>query len=118
MSLPAEPPVRAFLRVPSQDAMLATVRVFVGGFLARYADAERIDDVRVAVGEACARMRGDGTIVSIEVDRARCTLTCEGVAPPGEDDEDVMRAQLLEALADDIEWFRDDAVSFRMSLSV
>ena len=98
--------------------MLATVRVFVGGFLARYADAERIDDVRVAVGEACARMRGDGTIVSIEVDGARCTLTCEGVAPPGEDDEDVMRAQLLEALADDIEWFRDDAVSFRMSLSV
>lgn len=98
--------------------MLATVRVFVGGFLARYADAERIDDVRVAVGEACGRMRGDDTIVSIEVDQARCTLTCEGVAPPGEDDEDAMRAQLLEALADDIEWLRDDAVRFRMSLSV
>ena len=31
---------------PPREAMLATVRVFVGGFLARYADAERIDDIR------------------------------------------------------------------------
>jgi len=28
-----------------------------------------------------------------------------------------MRGGLLEALADDIEWFRDDAVRFRMPLS-
>ena len=97
--------------------MLATLRTFVGRFLDRYSDEDRIDDVRVAVVEACARMAGDGTTVSIEVDDARCVVTCEGVARPGEDEAEVMRAGLLEALADDIEWFRDDAVRFRMPLS-
>jgi len=97
--------------------MLATVRAFVGRFLDRYGDEDRIDDVRVAVGEACARMQGAGTTVSIEVEDARCVVTCEGVVRPGEDEADVMRADLLEALADDIEWFRDDAVRFRMPLS-
>ncbi len=97
--------------------MLATLRTFVGRFLDRYSDEDHIDDVRVAVVEACARMAGTNTTVSIEVDDARCVVTCEGVVPPGDDEGDVMRAGLLEALADGIEWFRDDAVRFRMPLS-
>jgi len=97
--------------------MLATLRLFVGRFLDRYSDEDRIDDVRVAVVEACARMADAGTTVSIEVDDAHCVVTCEGVVRPRDDEGDVMRAGLLEALTDDIEWFRDDAVRFRMPLS-
>lgn len=97
--------------------MLATVRTFVSRFLARRADDERIDDVLVAVGEACAGMQGGGLTVSIEVAGARCIVTCEGIARPGDGQEDAMRERLLEALAADTEWFRDDAVRFSMPLS-
>ncbi len=97
--------------------MLPTLRTFVGRFLDRYSDEDRIDDVRVAVVEACARMASAGTTVSIEVDDERCLVTCEGVVRPGDDEADVMRTGLLEALADNIEWFREDAVRFHMPLS-
>jgi len=97
--------------------MLATLRAFVGRFLERYSDEDLIDDIRVAVVEACAAMAGAGTTVSIEVEDARCVVTCEGVVRPGDAESDVMRAGLFEALADDIEWFREDAVRFRMPLS-
>jgi hypothetical protein len=97
--------------------MIATVRAFVGRFLERHGDDDHVDDVRVAVGEACARMQGARTTVSIEVDGTRCVVTCEGVTRPGEHEVDAMRAGLLDALADDIEWFRDDSVRFRMPLS-
>jgi hypothetical protein len=113
----AVPSARASLRVPADEEMLATLRAFVSRFLDRYSDEDRIDDVRVAVGEACARMKGAAITVSIEVGDARCVVTCEGVVRPGEDEGDVMRAGLLGALADDIEWFRDDAVRFHMPLS-
>lgn len=97
--------------------MLATVRIFVSRFLARYTDGERIDDVLVAVSEACAGMQGGGLTVSMEVGGPRCIVTCEGIARPGEGQEDAMRERLLEALTVDTEWFRDDAVRFSMPLS-
>lgn len=97
-------PARAGLHVPSDSAMLATVRVFVGAFLARYADEEAIEDLRLAVGEACSVMRPHGIRVDLEVDDVRCHVACHGVEPPGDDDDGRMRARLFEALAPDAAW--------------
>ena len=101
----------ASLSVPGVASMLSTVRVFVTRFAEGDLDDERIDDLRIAVDEACARTEGATLTISIAIDNDRCSITCEGVSAPSVPDDDV-RLQLLEALARDVEWSDDASVRF------
>jgi hypothetical protein len=97
--------------------MLATVRVFVGAFLARSAGDEPIEDLKLVVGEACSVMRPGGVAITIEVDEGRAHVTCEGVEPPGDDEAGTMRAQVIEALVPDVAW-TEGVARFSLSLTV
>jgi hypothetical protein len=110
-------PLFASLSVPTQASMVGTVRVFVERVLGDLTTPQALDDLRVAVGEACASMRGTRLHVVLEVSEERCHVSCRGVRPPGDDDDDVMRAQLLEALAPDARWLPGDEVRFSVALS-
>ena len=96
--------------------MLATVRVFVGAFLGRFADIEPIEDLQLVVGEVCSVMRPGGVEIAIEIEAERAHVTCEGVVPPGDDRAGTMRAQVIEALAPDVAW-ADGAVRFSVPLA-
>ena len=104
MKEPASALVRAGLQVPSEVPMLATIRVFLGAFLAGYADDEAIEDLQLAVGEACSMMLPDGVTVELEIDDVRCHIACEGVEPPGDDEAGTIRARVFEALVPDAAW--------------
>lgn len=108
---------RGSLQVPSSAPMLSTVRVFVGSFVSRFAHEESTEDVRLAVSEACGDP-GDGSLrVVLDIGEDRCTVTCEGVRRPADDEAGIMRMRLLRALAPDADWFREDAVRFSLPIS-
>ena len=110
-------PLRASLTVPAQASMVGTVRVFVERVVGDHASPQSLDDLRVAVGEACASMLGARLHVALEVTEDRCHVSCRGVLPPGDGADDVMRARLLEALAPDARWLPGDEVRFSVALS-
>lgn len=113
----AKGPLHASLTLPAQASMVGTVRVFVERVVGGLASPGSLDDLRLAVGEACASMRGPRLHVALEVTEQRCQVTCRGVLPPGHDDDDAMRARLLEALAPDARWLDGDEVRFSVPLS-
>lgn len=116
MSAAAPMPLRASLQVPGDASMLATIRAFVSRFLEPHADEERCDDIKLAVAEACAEMRGATTRITLEIADDRCSILCEGVAAPAAHD-DGMRAELFGALAPDAAWGLDDTVRFSLPLT-
>ena len=100
---------RATLEVPGTAASLSTIRVFVTRALSSASDDDdRIEDLRLAVDEICARPDGDRVSVTLQIDRGRCVVVCDGVAAPANDDEGVLRERLLDALVPDIEWSRPE----------
>ena len=105
---------RATLEVPGNPDSLATIRAFVARTLApALDDDERIEDLKLAVDEICARTDGDTVVVTLEIERARCVVICDGVAAPANDDPGVMRGRLLDALVRDVEWSRTEHGSGR-----
>lgn len=105
---------RATLEVPGNPDSLATIRAFVARMLApALDDDERVEDLKLAVDEICARTDGGTVVVTLEIDRARCVVICDGVAAPANDDLGVMREQLLDALVRDVEWSRTEHGSGR-----
>ena len=104
-SAPASPLV-ATLSVPADVSMGPTMRAFVARFVGAHADDGSLDDLQLALGEACAGMRGPGVTVRLEVDGGLCRVRCDGVEAP--DGDDAMRARLFTALAPDAEWFHDE----------
>jgi hypothetical protein len=110
-------PLRASLSLPAQASMIGTVRVFVERVVSSRATSRSVDDLRVAVGEACASMRGARLTVSLEIADGRCQVRCRGVVAPTDGDEDQMRRRLLTALAPDATWAPDDEVRFSLPLS-
>lgn len=100
---------RAALDVPGTSVSLSTIRVFVTRALSSASgDDDRIEDLRLAVDEICARPDGDRISVALLIDPARCVVVCDGVAAPANDDEGVLRERLLDALVPDIEWSRTE----------
>lgn len=97
--------------------MLATVRVFIGAFLAGSADVETIEDLKLVVGEASGVMRPGGVAITIAVDEERAHVTCEGVDAPGDDEAGSMRARVIEALVPDVAW-AEGVVRFSLPLAV
>jgi hypothetical protein len=110
-------PFSASLTVPAHADMISTVRVFVERAVSSRATEDALGDLRVAVAEACASMRGSRLHVALEIVDGRCLVHCRGVLPPGESDDDRMRARLLGALAPDAEWLPGDEVRFSLPLS-
>lgn len=113
----AEGPLQASLTLPGQPSMVGTVRVFVQRVVGDLASPGSLDDLRLAVGEACAWTRGARLHVALEITEQRCQVTCRGVLPPRDDGDDAMRARLLEALAPDARWLDGDEVRFSVPLS-
>jgi hypothetical protein len=110
-------PLQASLTLPAEASMVGTVRVFVERVVGDLASPGSLDDLRLAVGEACASMRGPRVEVALEVTERRCHVSCRGVLPPGDDAGEAMRARLLEALAPDARWLAGDEVRFSVPLS-
>lgn len=110
-------PLGAFLRLPAEPSPFATVRAFVGTFVAKHADDEQAADVQLAVQEACAQPLGGALTVRLEIGEDRIAVRCEGIAPPAQTEEGELRLRLLEALAPDAEWAHGDAVRFTMPRS-
>lgn len=75
-------PLHASLTLPARASSIGTVRVFVERALGDLASAQSLDDLRLAVGEACASMRGERLHVALEVTAERCHVSCRGVLPP------------------------------------
>ena len=98
--------------------MLSTIRTFVSRFVGPHADDACLDDLQLAVAEACVGMLSSGVDVQIELNDEVCRVECEGVEEPGDAGE--MRARLLVALAPDADWFHDDTghAGLRFSLSL
>jgi hypothetical protein len=100
---------RATLDVPGTSVSLSTIRVFVTRALSPASDDDdRIEDLRLAVDEICARPDGDRISVALLIDPDRCVIVCDGVAAPANDDDGVLRERLLDALVPDIEWSRTE----------
>lgn len=107
------------LRVPADPAFAATVRIF-GGAIGRRAelDDERIDDLKLALSEIAAVLIGDGghsadasLLFEIALDEGGLRVLCRGplADPLGEDDTTAdHRRRLLEAIAPDTAWSRQD----------
>ena len=62
-------------------------------------------------------MRGTRLHVTLEVTERTVPCALPRRATPGNDDDDMMRAQLLEALAPDARWVAGDEVRFSVPLS-
>jgi hypothetical protein len=110
-------PASADLHLPAEPSPFATVRAFVGAFVAKHADDEQAADMQLAVQEACAELLGSTLTVRLEIGEHRIGVRCEGVAPPAATDAGELRLRLLEALAPDAEWVRGDSVRFTMPRS-
>jgi serine/threonine-protein kinase RsbW len=124
------------LEVPARSVYVGVVRMALGS-VARQAglDEEKVEDLRMAVSEACANLvlaGDDGDAGSLKLawfdegDRFIVEIAAEGTGPapdpassPGEDDRLGMSVALLRSLVDEyaIEPMADGGVTARLILS-
>ena len=101
--------------VPARAEFLHVVRTVVGSVAARgNLTIDAIEDLRIAVDEACAQLlvaKGSTITVRIAASAERVDVTCgtdaHVAAWPPEGIQHTLAAQVLQGLADDVAWERD-----------
>ena len=115
--MPADEPRVATISivVPARAEFLHVVRTVVGSVAARGNQTiDAIEDLRIAVDEACAQLLvANGTSITARVtaadDRVEvvCSTDAEVAAWPPDGVQHTLAAQVLQGLADDVAWERD-----------
>jgi serine/threonine-protein kinase RsbW len=98
--------------VPARAEFLHVVRTVVGSVAARHdLTVDAIEDLRIAVDEACAQLLATrGTTITVEVRpqdgalETLCATDAEVPAWPPEGVEHTLAAQVLRGLADSVVW--------------
>jgi len=101
--------------VPARAEFLHVVRTVVGSVAAKgNLTIDAIEDLRIAVDEACAQLlvaRGSSITARITASADRIEVACSTDADvatwPPEGVQHTLAAQVLQGLADDVAWERD-----------
>jgi len=117
--MPADEPRLATISivVPARAEFLHVVRTVVGSVAARgNLTIDAIEDLRIAVDEACAQLLvAKGSSIAVRIlagsDRVEvvCSTDADVAAWPPEGIQHTLAAQVLQGLADDVAWERDGA---------
>lgn len=102
------------ITVPARAEFLHVVRTVVGSVAARHnLTIDAIEDLRIAVDEACAQLlvaRGSSVVVELtagaEGIQATCSTDAEVEVWPPDGIEHSLAAQVLQGLADEVVWER------------
>ncbi|HEX6231439.1 MAG TPA: ATP-binding protein [Actinomycetota bacterium] len=102
--------------VPARAGFLHVIRAVVGSVAAHHdLTVDGIEDLRIAVDEACAQLiRAGGAQIVVRVApspagvQVVCHTDAEVVAWPPEGIERTLAAQVLHGLADEVAWERTD----------
>jgi len=105
------------ITVPARAEFLHVVRTVVGSVAARHdLTIDAIEDLRIAVDEACAQLLGArGTAVTVEIAprgggvETLCTTDAEVATWPPVGIQHTLAAQVLQGLADSVAWERTPA---------
>lgn len=112
----AHPPDTVTISVPARAEFLHVVRTVVGGVAARRdLTIDAIEDLRIAVDEACAQLLiAGGTIVTVRISghadgvEVVCSTDADLPTWPPVGVEHTLAAQVLQGLADGVSWERED----------
>jgi serine/threonine-protein kinase RsbW len=104
------------ITVPARAEFLHVVRTVVGSVAARHKlTIDAIEDLRIAVDEACAQLlvaRGACVVVELSAGgggiQATCSTDAEVEVWPPDGVEHSLAAQVLQGLADEVAWERTD----------
>ena len=102
------------ITVPARAEFLHVVRTVVGSVAARHnLTIDAIEDLRIAVDEACAQLlvaRGSSVVVELTAAaggiQATCSTDAEVEVWPPDGIEHSLAAQVLQGLADEVAWER------------
>jgi serine/threonine-protein kinase RsbW len=105
------------ITVPARAEYLQVVRTVVGSVAARHdLTVDAIEDLRIAVDEACAQLlAARGTAVSVEIRAGAdgvetvCTTDADVAVWPPDGVQHTLSAQVLQGLADTVAWERTDS---------
>jgi serine/threonine-protein kinase RsbW len=111
------PSDRISITVPARPEFLHVIRTVVGSVAARHdLTIDAIEDLRIAVDEACAQLlTARGSAVTVEIVaadggiQAICCIDAEVVTWPPDGVEHSLAAQVLQGLADTVTWERSPA---------
>jgi serine/threonine-protein kinase RsbW len=101
--------------VPARAEFLHVVRTVIGSVAARgNLPIDAIEDLRIAVDEACAQLLvAKGSSITIRISASHdhvevvCSTDADIAAWPPEGVQHTLAAQVLQGLADDVSWERD-----------
>jgi serine/threonine-protein kinase RsbW len=101
--------------VPARAEFLHVVRTVIGSVAARgNLTIDAIEDLRIAVDEACAQLLvAKGSSITIRISASQdhvevvCSTDADIAAWPPEGVQHTLAAQVLQGLADDVSWERD-----------
>lgn len=107
---------RARITVPARAEFLHVVRTVIGSIAARHdLTIDAIEDLRIAVDEACAQLlSARGSTVSVRVVargdgiEAVCSTDADVAVWPPEGIEETLASQVLRGLSDSLAWERTD----------
>ena len=102
--------------VPARAEFLHVVRTVIGSVAARgNLTIDAIEDLRIAVDEACAQLLvAKGASITIRISASHdhvevvCSTDADVAAWPPDGVQHTLAAQVLQGLADDVSWERDD----------
>jgi serine/threonine-protein kinase RsbW len=102
------------ITVPARAEFLHVVRTVVGSVAARHnLTIDAIEDLRIAVDEACAQLlvaRGSSVVVELSAGargiQATCSTDAEVEVWPPDGVEHSLAAQVLQGLTDEVAWER------------
>jgi len=102
-------PSSATLELPSDPALHAMIRTFIGACGAAWGITdERVEDGKLAVSEVLAFADGPRIRVSLELGRTGAFwIRAFGVRAPEASDRDDLRLRLLGAIASELQWDGD-----------
>jgi len=111
-------PEAVVITVPARAEFLHVVRTVVGSVAARRdLTIDAIEDLRIAVDEACAQLliaHGSEVTVRLQATReglqATCSTNADVAAWPPDGVEHSLASQVLQGLADSVAWGRTDGV--------
>jgi serine/threonine-protein kinase RsbW len=114
----ANPQDTVLITVPARAEFLHVVRTVVGSVAARHdLTIDAIEDLRIAVDEACAQLliaRGSEVTVRLEPTgdgvQATCSTNADVPQWPPDGVEHSLASQVLQGLADNVTWEREDGV--------
>jgi serine/threonine-protein kinase RsbW len=115
--VPADLQTAVVITVPARAEFLHVVRTVVGSVAARHdLTIDAIEDLRIAVDEACAQLlvaRGSAVTVTLVAASGGLEATCSTDADvavwPPEGVEHSLASQVLQGLADSVAWERSAA---------